>query len=112
MQQSRSADYDAPDPPLTKLRHNKTVPTDGSEASEDVEEEAQSFSESLLDISLRRDRELVLVSPAGPDMKRDSAAIGLNYKGITFLEETVDEGELPYHLREVRCQAKGDTVFR
>ena len=98
----RDEETKAPDAAPTKLKSHRTAPGDDdvSDVSDDIEE-AQSFSESLLDISLRKDRELVLVASSVPDMARDSAAIALNYKGITYLEEQVAEGDLPYHLREV-----------
>jgi hypothetical protein len=101
-QPSRQVVYEETAKPA-KLRHAKTAP-EGSEASEDIDEDAEDFTESLLDISLRKDRELVLISGSLPDMKRDSAAIALDYKGVKFIEEMIEEGELPHYLRDV-CDA-------
>lgn len=97
-QPSRQVVYEETAKPAN-LRHAKTAP-EGSEASEDIDEDAEDFTESLLDISLRKDRELVLISGSLPDMKRDSAAIALDYKGVKFIEEMIEEGELPHYLRD------------
>src|SRR4051812_35287887 len=89
--------------PATKGLHSKRqVSPDDTES--ETSDAADEYSDSALDISLKKDRELVLVADTLPSMKRDSIVLALLYKGIKFVEATVEEGDLPTELREVCCR--------
>ena len=102
-----SLDVEVPKPPK-KVKNARTAPEDSG--SEDVDDGTESFRESLLDVALRKDRELVLVVHAQPSMKRDSATIALQYKGLKYMEDLVEGEELPYYLKEA-CVAPLHVLF-